>query len=532
MATPNLTNSNFNQIAITDAESNVLGVNIPSVTNFKVGGGQAGYALVSTGSGSNMAFQQVQQVEQIMLPEISWGFCRAHVYGNQIWRAGTRLGSWGTASGNPSNSLELFADRGGPAGFVKMALCNRILLALGTDGKLWGFGDGRVGALGNNSIAEDPYTVLTAATSPKLNGTGITVLNFWTNAVPPTDVSDSMAVTVYTHVNDNGTLRTYAYGNKNGFNNMTGSNTNPDPTTDPYEIPQFTGKSIVDGFVSVGTAMFVTSTGEVWGIGYNDQGSLGIGNNTAPDQFTQATLVNGSPVTGAAKVVIGWYQGVGVTSYILLQNGQVLAAGLGTGARLGNGSPTGNVNRFAPVQTAAGVNLLNITKIQAHLGGVGALDSTGNVWFTGTNWDGCWGNGAASSATSPFATIKQSGVSDFWILGGGPYGYVAAFYLDTVAASNGHRQLWAAGQNSDHQLGVGNVAEVSQLTKLQVPLPLGEYPVQMACLGGVTGLPYLGHHMITNANRYYVVGSPGAEITAIIGVPSLNTFHAISDFKK
>ena len=530
MATPNEINSNFNQIAVSDVDGNVLGVNIPSVNNLKVGGGQAGYALMSTGVGSDLAFEQVQQIEPIMIPETSWGFCRVHAYGNQIWRAGTRIGSWNTASGVPSNSIELFFNGGGPPGIQKIALCNSDLLVLGTDGKLYGFGDGRWGEFGNNSTTYNPFPALTAASSPKLTGAGITVLNFWTNAVTTGSDPDSPAITVYTHLNDNGTLRTYAYGSKRSTYNMTGSNANPDPTTDPYEIPQFTGKSIVDGYVSRGDAMFVTSTGEVWGIGYNTEGPLGIGNNTNPNQFTQATLVNGSPVTGAAKVQIGWAEGLGVTSYILLQNGQVLAAGYGLYGRLGNGSPSGNVNRFAPVQTAAGVNLQNIVKIQQHIGGVGALDNAGNVWFTGRNWDGCWGTGASGSTDTLYASIKQTGMSDFWMLGGGTNGYVAGFYLDAVA-TNGHRQLWAAGQNTDWQLGTAT-AEGAKLTKEPVPLPRGEYPVQMGFLGGVTAAAYLGHHMVTNNNRYYVVGSPGADITAINGVSALNAFHAISDFKK
>lgn len=532
MATPNEINSNFNQIAISDSGGNVLGVNIGNIDNFKVAGGPLGSTLVSSGVGGNLVWEQVELTETIMIPETSWGFCRVLAYGNQVWRAGTRIGAWGVVAGAPSNSLEIFFDRGGPAAITKMALCNTDLLLLGSDGKMYGFGDGRWGEFGNNSTTNNPFRYLTAATSPKLTGPGITVLNFWITNNQNSGDPDTPSPTIYTHLNDNGTLKTYAYGAKRSSNNMTGSNTNPDPTTDPFEITQLAGKSIVDGYVSSSTAMFVTSTGEVWGIGYNADGGLGIGTFTPPNQFTQATLVNGSPVTGAAKVVIAWAEGQGVSSYILLSNGQVLAAGFGANGRLGNGSPSGSVNRFAPVQTAAGVNLQNIVKIQPFIGGLGALDNAGNVWFVGRNWDGCWGNGAAANTDNVYASIKQTGIGNFWIRGGAAYGYVAAFYLDAVAV-NGHRQLWAAGHNTDYQLGVGpNVPETVQTTRQQVPLPRGEYPVQIGFLGGVTGAAYLGHQMVTNNNRYYVVGSPGSDVTAVIGVSSLNAFHAISDFKK
>jgi alpha-tubulin suppressor-like RCC1 family protein len=268
-------------------------------------------------------------------------------------------------------------------------------------------------------------------------------------------------------------------------------------------IPELTGKSIVNGFVTRATTQFVTSTGEVWGAGYNYHGSLGIGTSTNDQMtFQRARLNSNDFVTNAVAVYIMWEAGVGLTSYILLSDKTVLSAGNGNGGRLGDGD-TGNHQRnfFQPVLKAANTPLTNVTKLQLHVNGVGFLDTTSNVWFIGNNADGIWGNGEDNGTKSGWATIKQIGIVDLWMPVSAK-GWVAGFYLKADLT------LWATGTNTDYQLGVVQSGEVAVLVLERVALPRDEYPIKIKRAGAVgnDGTAYLGTLFLTQKGNIYYTG--------------------------
>jgi hypothetical protein len=132
---------------------------------------------------------------------------------------------------------------------------------------------------------------------------------------------------------------------------------------------------------------------------------------------------------------------------------------------------------------------------------VGFLDTTGNIWFTGNNGDGVWGTGEANGANIGYATIKHTGMVDFWTPPS-PRGYIAGFYLKSDLT------LWAAGINTDFQLGVALTGEAVVNVIERVALPRDEYPIKIKRAGAVgnDGTAYLGTLFLTQKGNIYYTG--------------------------
>jgi alpha-tubulin suppressor-like RCC1 family protein len=328
------------------------------------------------------------------------------------------------------------------------------------------------------------------------------------------------------NVDDNGTLKTYSFGYNNDGQLGVGDKVNKNV---PTLIVPLNGKRLVAGSVMIWTAIFVTSTGEVWGAGWNSNGQLGLGNTgtDAGDQitFSQARLNATTFVTGAVDIGIAWADGNGVSTFILLNTGRVLGAGTGNNGRLGDGSNANHQNLFfGEVLTAPTTPLTNIVKIQPTYAMLIALDSSGNVWFTGSNGDFIWGNGQEDIAGNGYAVMKQSGVANIWSPPR-PRSSLAVYYLMTDGTT------WASGYNVDYQLGVAR-GENYIKDKERVVIPRDEYPVALKQLGIVSdsNTPYLGCMILTNKNSLYVWGIPFGPIQNIFSNPSLRWPHRLTDF--
>lgn len=434
------------------------------------------------------------------------GFGRLHAYGNRIFRAGSnaadRIYGYGMTN-QTGTSTELFSADTLPDSWVKIQDTPGNFYGLGSDGYLYVAGDNTYGQLGDGTPSRGYIAINKNA---KLYGSGITVLNFWAteNCVNP----DNEVATVLVSVNDNGTIKSYTFGyNVYG---ATGNGTTTNQTT-PYEVASLANKTITTAYVDESSIMVVTTTGEVWCSGYNTFGNLGLGvNTTSITTFQQAKTGVGAPVAGAVAVQTAFCAGNGLTGYILLANGGVLASGYGNWGMKGDGVTT-NTNYFAPVKTNSTTSLTGITKIYAHYNSLLAFNgTTGDVYFAGANWDGHWGTGETNSGppTAVYATVKQSGMKDVWMTGG-PRGNSAIFYLDT------DNVLWAAGYNADGQLGVKNSAiDTIVMNKEKVILPAGEYPVAIRMLGSTTATGiWLGTMLLSNTNKLYAWGAPGGNFS-------------------
>lgn len=444
----------------------------------------------------------------VMMPTWCEGFGRLHAYGNRIYRSGSGAYSPGRifGMGQPTStgtSNQLYPQSTVPASWTKIQVCPGNFFGLGSNGILYAAGNNAYGALGNGTVTGENPLYAPILYTGRVYGTGIQVLNFWAtdNFSNPADNKAS----VIAHVTDNGVLKSYAWG-YNGYG-LVGNGTSTD-TGIPTEIVPLRGKSIVAATVNEYLAMVVTSTGEVWGAGVNGNGQLGTGATTnAQTVYTQALTAAATPVVNATDVKIAYHTGTTVTGYILQSTGKVLASGGGADGRLGDGNlASHNVSYYAEVKKAAATPLTNITKIQARFNSLVALDSSGTVWWTGTNWNGQWGNGevasyAGTTTINGYATAKMYNIKDFWYVAHAN-GYGGTFYLTTA------NELMGAGVNTDYRLGVKNSAIDADVPMAEkVVLPPGEYPVAIVPLGGTS---YLGTQMLSNTNKLYIWGDPGA----------------------
>lgn len=437
------------------------------------------------------------------------GFGRITLVGNTFSRAGdgdetqARVYGFGQPNLATQSSIGVPMDTLPPDSWAKFWDNGWNLFALTHDGVLYGFSSNVSGQFGDGTTTNRQFlSILTGG--GRWFGPGITVLDAWT--YDSTDLASTDQATLYVHVNNNGTLQTWACGN--GQFGMLGNGATGATNSTPFLIPQLTGKSIINGFITRATAQFVTSTGEVWGSGFNTHGALGNG-TALQDQLTfQQSKLNATTfVTNAVQVYNMWHFGVGLSSYVLLADGTVLSAGTGNGGRLGDGDLSAHQrNFFQPVLRATNTPLTNIVKIQVTISTTAFLDTTGNVWWTGTNHDGVWGNGESDFAANigGWAVIKQTGIVDFWAPPT-PRGYVAGFYLKSDLT------LWAAGDMRDYQLGVilSNESSTNITVIERVALPRDEYPINIKRAGAISSAdsaPYIGTLFLTQKGNIYYTG--------------------------
>jgi alpha-tubulin suppressor-like RCC1 family protein len=464
---------------------------IPANTPFKEG---------TSGKTWTMVVRGFNSPPEIKLPWAGSIFARVFSSGNQIYRAGSgddnRLNGGVTNATGPGSSLELPCIDP-PESWVKIGatVCN--FYGLGNDGVLYVMGYDGYGQLGNGTpTAFQPY--ISKNTHPTLYGTGIQVLDFW--SMENDFDANALKTNILVCVNDNGTIKNYAFGwNSNGTLGVGNTTTQ----TTPIEIVPLRGKRIKTMSSYPNIMMVVTEGGELWGAGYNPHGTLGLGNAVSPVQtMSQAKLNSLTTVSNAVDVKIAYRSGIGITSYVLLADGRVLSCGTGNGGALGDGNTDAHqVTYFQPVLTYPGnVPLTGITKIGASYTTLMALNGTTNqLYACGHNWDGVWGNGQGGNVTEGFARIKHKDIKDFWLTMSHE-GNMAAFFLDT------DNVLRAAGSNGDYQLGLITSAGGVQSTAERVALPEGEYPVTIVKTGTVTSGAFLGHTCLTNKNRIFMWG--------------------------
>lgn len=309
---------------------------VPAGTPFTLGlfGPTWAEALAGSDAAVGVPFPQ--------LHEGSGGYGRITLVGNTFSRAGdgddSQPRTYGFGQPNPvtQSSIGVPMNTTPPDSWAKFWDSGTNLFALTHDGVLYGFCSNLNGQLGDGTTNNRQYlSILTGG--GRWYGAGITVLNAWT--FDSNDAVSSNLGVLFVHVDNNGTLQTWScgLGNNGILGNGTVAGTSNINST-PFLIPQLTGKSIINGFITRATAQFVTSTGEVWGSGYNYHGSLGNGTAlTEQLTFLQAKLNATTFVTNAVEVYNLWQTGVGLSSYVLLTDGTVLSSGTGNSGRLGDG---------------------------------------------------------------------------------------------------------------------------------------------------------------------------------------------------
>jgi alpha-tubulin suppressor-like RCC1 family protein len=208
----------------------------------------------------------------------------------------------------------------------------------------------------------------------------------------------------------------------------------------------------------------LTSAGKVLTWGNNDGGELGDG--TTRSRMTPVRVKIPRGVTVAA-ISAGFGSGMALT-----KSGRVLAWGLNDAGQLGDGTTK---NRHVPVH----VKLPGHTKITSIAAGHGtgyAVTSTGRLLAWGLNDAGQLGDSTTKNRLKPVQVRLPRGVK----VASATAGYLYALALTT----SGHALAW--GYNAYGQLGDGSVT--TRHVPVRVKLPIGTTRIRALAAGGDFGM--------------------------------------------
>jgi alpha-tubulin suppressor-like RCC1 family protein len=195
----------------------------------------------------------------------------------------------------------------------------------------------------------------------------------------------------------------------------------------PTLLSQLAPYDIVDIAAGVDTSYAVTADGDVYAWGYNGNGQYGNGSTSSDNALHQVPFPDGVDIV---SISASYY-----TAAALSRTGDVYSWGCADYGATGTGS-TGNT--LAPTMIMS-----NAKQVAQGWWGGGAVDDSGNVWIWGTNWEGELGN--VTTDTSPHT----------------PTMVLASLLADVAQVSYGGRhvlaltasgQVFAWGQNSSNQV--------------------------------------------------------------------------------
>ncbi len=171
--------------------------------------------------------------------------------------------------------------------------------------------------------------------------------------------------------------------------------------TTPAKIPSFTN---VQAIASRGYhSLALKNNGTVWAWGYNAYGQLGDGTTT--DQHSPVPVIG---LTGHGGVTA--ISGGGFVSAALMGDHTLMAWGDDRAGAIGNGT-IGTTGQLTPTSVITTTGLTTVTQIATGWDHMVALDSNGNVWTWGSNYDGELGNGITSTIGMS-VPIKVNGLSN------------------------------------------------------------------------------------------------------------------------
>ncbi len=276
----------------------------------------------------------------------------------------------------------------------------------------------------------------------------------------------------------------YAWGD-NSYGELGNGTTTSSAT--PVKVALPAGVVVTAVTASDYDAYALTSTGQVYAWGYNQEGQLGNGTTTTSDSPVLVHLPSGTKV---AQVSAGSSQALARTS-----TGKVLGWGYNADGELGNGTTDG-----ADVPTAVHLpSGVTITQIAAGYYHSLALTSTGRVLAWGYNFFGGIGDGTTITRLSPVYVALPSGVT--------PTQIAAGYLFSSIRTSTGAVYDW--GYNNYGQVGVGTSTQI-EATPVKAQLPSGVSISRIVDLYyGVDALSSTGKGYAWGYNGYGDVGNEG-----------------------
>ena len=193
------------------------------------------------------------------------------------------------------------------------------------------------------------------------------------------------------------------------------------------------------------------SNGTVWACGNNQYGQLGDGTTENRNNYVQMQDANG-PITNVTAIAAG-----GKHTVALKADGTVWACGYNKSAQLGNDS-TYDSSIFVRMHDRTSY-ISNAKAIAAGDLHTVVLKEDGSVWACGSNTRGQLGVGSSDPTYYNLTQTKQEGT---------PGAYPLIADVTAIAAGGNHTvvlksdgTVWACGQNSYGQLGIGSTTSKS-----------------------------------------------------------------------
>ncbi len=205
-------------------------------------------------------------------------------------------------------------------------------------------------------------------------------------------------------------------------------------------------------------SMAIDNYGNVWTWGWNAQGQLGDGTT---DSKTTPTIIS-FPGISAGTTIVQLSAAV-YHSLALDSDGQAWSWGVNTNGQLGNGTTYGNRTTPAKISfpgISAGTTIKQVTSSYYHSM---ALDSNGQLWAWGWNGYGQFGNGQTNNPNGTPTKISLAGLTP-----GATIAQIATSYEHSIALdSNG--EVWTWGSNFNGMLGDGTTTR--RLSPVKVVFP-------------------------------------------------------------
>lgn len=269
----------------------------------------------------------------------------------------------------------------------------------------------------------------------------------------------------------------------------------------------------------------LTTTGTLYATGYNNWGTLGLGDTTTRSAFT---LV--SSMTGVADIQV--YDGrdnttnwsAATCAIVRTTSGDLYATGYNGYGQLGLGDTT-NRSSFTKISSLA--NIAGFTSFGGGCyGPIVAWSTTGVVYTWGYNGAGAIGDGSTTNRSTPWQVLgwaeNVSAAPPFQgkiqqVLGiGSALGHCAGVILDTDG------NLWGVGRDSEGQCGTGTQTNNLRFTRVRMPtMGTGEKITSIARFGydqntGFAALTNKGRCFATGYNNYGQAGNISVRSTTVL----------------
>jgi len=226
----------------------------------------------------------------------------------------------------------------------------------------------------------------------------------------------------------------------------------------PARLPQMGGSAVMNVSLGLYHSMFLTAAGQVWTVGANANGQLGLG-TTASAQFVPG-LVSFSGSVSIQVLVTGYY-----VSGVVLSNGSAFAWGGGLYGQLGYGTP-GGLKTVPTLVALPNVQNMNLAYLNS-----GWITTSGQGYVAGDYSNGQLGLGAdqTTGIFVPTQLVPPNNQS------------VTGFAFGYTHAAIGTATAWYVfGNNQFYQLGLGNVTGIVYTPTLLMPPDGAPYFTRMS----------------------------------------------------